>query len=203
MAHWSGALFPTNESLYIYGSGSSPVFGGAEPDSSTLNTLAKYDSAQDQWPSVFVPEGDLNHDARLWGSVANDLVNGTSFFTGGANNVCGMLEFDTSDPTHVSWMNTTQHGGISDNSPHGIGSMSKQSSPFLRLPFETRLLIYGIAIGGNYFELRHVPEHVVLIERLYVDVVDARGRKTVKQALNWQKQLASPTPRSHLPPSLL
>ncbi|KAL8835214.1 MAG: hypothetical protein Q9170_003410 [Blastenia crenularia] len=45
---------------------------------------------------------------------------GASFFTGGANNVRGVLAFDASKPTHISWKNLTQSGGISDNSPQVI-----------------------------------------------------------------------------------
>ncbi|KAL8810986.1 MAG: hypothetical protein Q9200_002148 [Gallowayella weberi] len=138
----TGALFPTNESLYVYGGGIWPLSGAAEPDSATLNTLTKYDSAQNQWSSVFVAGGDLNHDARLSGQVANDLVNGTSFFTGGADNIRGMLAFDTSDPTHVSWTNTTQEGGISDNSPHVIGG----GMVFLPIGISGALLLLG---GAN------------------------------------------------------
>lgn len=119
-ASWSGALFPSNDSLYIYGAGISPLFGGAKPDRQTLHTLASYDVSKDQWFSVTPVGGDFNSDARVWGAVASDPVNGTSFFTGGANNVRGMLTFDASDPDHISWTNLTQGRTINDQNPHVI-----------------------------------------------------------------------------------
>ncbi|KAL8637605.1 MAG: hypothetical protein Q9226_009104, partial [Calogaya cf. arnoldii] len=141
-ASWSGALFPTNESLYIYGSGSSSLFGGTDPASATLNTLARYDSTKEQWSSALVAGGDLNHDARLWGQVATDPVDGTSFFTGGANNVRGMLVFHAADPTQVSWTNSTQVGDISDSNPHVIAG----GMVFLPVGTSDALLLLG---GAN------------------------------------------------------
>ncbi|KAL8850066.1 MAG: hypothetical protein Q9221_004992 [Calogaya cf. arnoldii] len=141
-ASWSGALFPTNESLYIYGSGSSSLFRVTDPASATLNTLVRYDSTEEQWSSAFVAGGDFNHDARLWGQVATDPVNGTSFFTGGANNVRGMLAFHASDPTQVSWTNCTQVGDISDSNPHVIAG----GMVFLPVGTSGALLLLG---GAN------------------------------------------------------
>ncbi|KAL8905363.1 MAG: hypothetical protein Q9171_006693 [Xanthocarpia ochracea] len=46
---------------------------------------------------------------------------GTSFFTGGENNVRGMLRFDASNPERPTWINSTQGTGTNDLSPHVIG----------------------------------------------------------------------------------
>ena len=119
-ASWSGALFPSNESLFIYGSGSSPLFGGGDPAERTARTLARYNSAKQQWSSVDLDGGDFNDDARLLGAVASDPVNGTSFFTGGANNVRGMLRLDASNPERPTWTNSSQGRVINDRSPHVI-----------------------------------------------------------------------------------
>ncbi|KAL8855471.1 MAG: hypothetical protein Q9178_007882 [Gyalolechia marmorata] len=116
-ASWSGALFPSNESFFIYGSGS----GGEDPDERTKHTLARYNSAKQQWSSVDLDGDDFNGDARLRGAAASDPIGGTSFFTGGENNVRGMLRFDASNPERPTWTNSTQGTGTKDGSPHVIG----------------------------------------------------------------------------------
>ena len=117
IAPWSGALFSTNRSLYVYGSGTSPLFGGKEPDSVTQHTLASYTSSTGQWLPVSPLGGDFNGDARLWGSSTSDPLSGASFFTGGANNVQGMLEFDASNPNNITWKNYTDGHGLNGPSP--------------------------------------------------------------------------------------
>ena len=113
----SGALFSTNDSFYIYGSGTSPLLGGDDPPQATRHTVASYNMNSDAWNSVKPSGGDFNGDARLWGQTASDPVTGMSYFTGGANNVQGMLEFNASDPSHVTWANITQGNGIDDSGP--------------------------------------------------------------------------------------
>lgn len=117
VAPWSGALFSTNHSLYVYGSGTSSLFGGNEPDSVTQHTLASYNSSTSRWTSVSPLGGSFNGDARLWGSSTSDSMSGTSFFTGGANNVQGMLEFDASNPNNITWKNYTEGHGLNGPSP--------------------------------------------------------------------------------------
>ena len=116
VAPWSGALFSTNTSLYVYGSGTSPLFGGKEPDSITEHTLASYNSTTHQWSPISPSGGNFIGDARLWGSSTSDPMSGLSYFTGGANNVRGMLEFNASDPSHVTWKNHTE-GQLDGPSP--------------------------------------------------------------------------------------
>ena len=113
----SGALFSTNDSFYIYGSGSSPLLGGGDPPQATRHTIASYNMNSNIWSSVKPSGGDFNGDARLWGQTASDPVAGMSYFTGGANNVQGMLEFNASDPGHVTWVNITQGSGILGTGP--------------------------------------------------------------------------------------
>ena len=117
---WSGALFSTNDSFYIYGSGTSPLFGGDDPPQATRHTVASYNMSSNAWNSVTPSGGDFNGDARLYGQTASDPVTGMSYFTGGADNVQGMLEFNASDPGHVTWTNITQNTGIRDTSPMAI-----------------------------------------------------------------------------------
>lgn len=120
LAPWSGALFSTNHSLYVYGSGTSLLFGGNEPDSVTQHTLASYNSSTGRWTSVSPLGGSFNGDARLWGSSTSDPLSGSSFFTGGANNVQGMLEFNASDPNNITWTNYTEGHGLNGRSPDVI-----------------------------------------------------------------------------------
>ena len=105
----SGALFSTNDSFYIYG-------GGSNSPQTTLHTIASYNMNSNAWNSVKPSGDDVNGDARRWGQTASDPVTGMSYFTGGANNVQGMLEFNASDPDHVTWANITRGTGI-----HGTG----------------------------------------------------------------------------------
>ena len=113
----SGALFSTNDSFYIYGSGTSPLFGADDPPQVTRHTIASYNMSSNAWTSVKPSGGDFNGDARLLGQMASDAVTGMSYFTGGANNVQGMLEFNASDPGHVTWANITQGTGIHGTDP--------------------------------------------------------------------------------------
>ena len=119
-AHLSGALFATNDSFYIYGSGASPLFGGTsgvDPGEPTAHTLASYNASTEKWGSVSPSGGDFNSDARLLGQATSDPMTGTSYFTGGANNVQGVLEFDASDYDHIIWTNHTRSTGLSGTSP--------------------------------------------------------------------------------------
>ena len=108
----SGALFSTNDSFYIYGSG-----GSDDLPQATRHTIASYNMSSNAWNSVKPSGGDLNGDARLFGQTASDPVTGMSYFTGGTNNVEGMLEFNASDPGHVTWANITQGTGIHGTDP--------------------------------------------------------------------------------------
>lgn len=126
---WSGALFSTNDTFYIYGSGVSSSLDGDDLPLATRHTIASYNMDSNSWNSVKPSGGDFNGDARLWGQTASDPVTGMSYFTGGANNVQGMLEFNASDPSHVTWANITQATGI-----HGDGPMVIQGG-MVFLPF--------------------------------------------------------------------
>ena len=111
VARSSGALFATNDSFYIYGGGISPLFGGVNPGKSTAHTLASYNASTERWGSVSPSGGNFNSDARLWGQATSDPMTGKAYFTGGANNVQGVLEFDASDYDHINWTNHTRSTG--------------------------------------------------------------------------------------------
>lgn len=112
-APFSGALFATNDSLYIYGSGSSPLLGGKGPHRKIRHTLASYSPKLKRWTAISLSGGDYNGDARLWGQAASDPSTRLSFFTGGANNEQGMLRLNISHPDNVSWTNQTKGNGLS------------------------------------------------------------------------------------------
>ena len=112
----TGALFSTNDSFYIYGSGSSD-----DPPQATRHTIASYNMSSNAWNAVKPSGGDFNGDARFLGQTASDPVTGMSYFTGGADNVQGMLEFNASDPGHVTWANITQGTGIHGTDPMVMG----------------------------------------------------------------------------------
>ncbi|KAL8730642.1 MAG: hypothetical protein Q9166_003955 [cf. Caloplaca sp. 2 TL-2023] len=65
----------------------------------------------------------------------------------------------------------------------------KPLPPLFRLPLELRLVIYKLVLGGNRFNLKHVPKHVVLGKRLYMEAVHVRGGTMCKQQLDWKMQL--------------
>ncbi|KAL8788243.1 MAG: hypothetical protein Q9213_001763 [Squamulea squamosa] len=61
--------------------------------------------------------------------------------------------------------------------------------PLLRLPVELRLAIYDMVISNKRFELKNVPKHIVLQQRLEMEAVDVRGGTMAKQVVNWNKKL--------------
>ncbi|KAL8768712.1 MAG: hypothetical protein Q9209_005130 [Squamulea sp. 1 TL-2023] len=61
--------------------------------------------------------------------------------------------------------------------------------PLLRLPVELRLAIYDLVISNKRFELKHIPKHIVLQQRLEMEAVDVRGGTMAKQVINWKKKL--------------
>ena len=150
-AHMSGALFATNDSFYIYGSGASPLFGGVDPGEPTAHTLASYNASTEKWGSVSPSGGSFNSDARLLGQATSDPMTGTSYFTGGANNVQGVLEFDASDYDHISWTNHTRSTGLSGTSP-GVIAGGMVFLPFgkagiLLLLGGANVCVHGILMG--------------------------------------------------------
>ncbi|KAL8994268.1 MAG: hypothetical protein Q9169_005703 [Polycauliona sp. 2 TL-2023] len=68
---------------------------------------------------------------------------------------------------------------------------SNPQPSFLRLPVELRLAIYTMAMGNQRLELKHVSKHIVLQERLEVEVVYfPPGIMTKKKKLvDWNMQL--------------
>ncbi|KAL8983718.1 MAG: hypothetical protein Q9205_002114 [Flavoplaca limonia] len=46
-----------------------------------------------------------------------------------------------------------------------------------------------MVLGQQRLELNHVPKHIVLEQRLEMEVVDVRGGTMAKQVVNWKKQL--------------
>ena len=140
-SYWSGALFSTNDSFYIYGSGSS------DPLQATRHTIANYNMSSKAWNSITPSGGDFNGDPRLYGQKASNPVTGMSYFTGGLNNVTGMLEFNASDPDHVTWANITQGNGI-----HGTGP-EVFAGEMVILPFgEAGILLL---LGGSNVRARN------------------------------------------------
>ncbi|KAL8785291.1 MAG: hypothetical protein Q9195_008710 [Heterodermia aff. obscurata] len=109
--HACGSLFSTNDSFYVYGSGT------FDPSQETRSIIASYNMTSNAWSSVKPSGGEFNGDPRLWGQTASDPVTGMSYFTGGANNIQGMLEFNASDSDHVTWANITQGAGLHGTVP--------------------------------------------------------------------------------------
>ena len=93
----TGALFATNDSIWVYGQGISPLNG--------FNTLASYNTTTQSWSTVSLSGGDFQKDTRGDGTGVSDAVSGLSFFIGGDNSVGGLLKTDLSDPAHPSWTN--------------------------------------------------------------------------------------------------
>lgn len=100
---WSGALFATNDTLYIY--------GGGDVDENPMHDLASYNITTNSWKQVSISGGDFEIGRRVLGQGVSDPISGLSFFTGGSNNVGGMLRLDASNPDDVTWTNQTKFSG--------------------------------------------------------------------------------------------
>lgn len=105
---YNGALFATNDTFY--------VFGGADP---TQNLLASYNAISETWASVSVSGSDFLTNPRYQGQSVSDPFTGLSFYSGGTDNIYGMVKFDASNPAAVSWTNETSVSpGDGDPSPN-------------------------------------------------------------------------------------
>ncbi|KAL8850832.1 MAG: hypothetical protein Q9221_004246 [Calogaya cf. arnoldii] len=114
--------------------------------------------------------------------------------------VCCTCSWDRKD--HVDWREQRgrkhqlkQRPSCPPRSRKNLSQSSLISStnglpPFLRLPVELRLAIYNIVIADHRFELKHVPKHIVLQQRLEMKVVDVRGGGVMaKQVVKWNRKL--------------
>ncbi|KAH9826291.1 Host cell factor [Teratosphaeria destructans] len=99
-----GALWQTNDTLYVYGT------TGAANDE-----LSAYNTTTGAWSTVKVAGGPLNVGNRNSATFASDPYSGLGFILGGngsnTKNVGGMVRFDASDPKNLSWTNETLGNG--------------------------------------------------------------------------------------------
>ena len=127
------------DTVYVCGSGTSPLIGGQDPDPKMRLTLIANNTSTDRWFAISLSGGNSNGDAWLWGHGASDPETGISYFAGGANNVQGMLRFNASDLDRVIWTNDTQGSGISGVSADVIAG----GMVFLPLRISSILILLG------------------------------------------------------------
>ena len=149
---WAGALFASNDSIYIYGGGDSS--GGSE------NTLASYNVTTSTWNPVAVSGGEFENDSRSFGQSVSIPASGLAFFVGGTDGVQGMLRFDESDSSRISWTNQTLSNGS-----RGISIPDSVAGGMVYLPVGKAgiLLLLG---GSNVSGLKVIPSVLLIHERL-------------------------------------
>lgn len=135
----TGAFFvdSTNTLLYTY--------GGFLQDYDAQSSMAMYNTTARNWTDVTVAGGKLNQGDRVesmyTSSFGTDL--GLSFIQGGfatniagfATNLTGMITFNSSDPSNLSWTNSTE----SSNTPATMGAQMQ----FVRYGRSGVLIAFG------------------------------------------------------------
>jgi hypothetical protein len=96
-----GAFWYNNNTLFMY--------SGLGPDSiETFEPLYSFHIDDDAWTSERVAGGDFQKGNRKYGQYASDLATGQSFFSGGSDtSITGLVSFDASDRSDMSWFNDT------------------------------------------------------------------------------------------------
>ncbi|KAI9860565.1 MAG: hypothetical protein M1830_006229, partial [Pleopsidium flavum] len=125
----AGAFFVDDTDTILYS------YGGFERDYDPQNSMAMYNTTSESWSTVTVSGGNLNQGDReesmYTSSLGTDLS--LSFIQGGytslmgpgaqaesasATNLTGMITFNSSDASNLSWTNSTE----SSNAPDTLGA---------------------------------------------------------------------------------
>lgn len=129
----TGAFWTTNDTLYVYGG------GFATP----TNTLSAYNVTTGHWKEVNVTGGNLNFGNRTSSLYASVPDSGLGFIYGGTTYMGGMIRFDASNPSNLSWTNETLGSGS-----YGVDVPNLDSGAMVYIPAgeEGMLISFG---GGN------------------------------------------------------
>ncbi|KAI9791455.1 MAG: hypothetical protein M1835_000311 [Candelina submexicana] len=147
----TGAFFTSKSTLYSFGTPSNSI---------ARDSLSTYDTALNQWGTARVAEGSLNVGARHMNMHATGGP-GSGFITGGGDaDPKGMIQFNASDPSRLSWVNHT-----GENVPNTMGATMQ----YIRMGREGVLIALGgydttvplVDLAGRYYPTRSMNSIMV------------------------------------------
>lgn len=98
----TGALWQTNDTIYVFGGVTSTVMA---------STVSAYDVGQGTWRDAAVAGGGLNFGTRSGAQTVSVRSSGVSYLFGGFDpRTPGMVTFEASDPANLSWSNDVMPG---------------------------------------------------------------------------------------------
>lgn len=144
-----GTLWHTDDTIYIFGA----------PNKAT-SSLAAYNVITDTWQDVEVTGGAYNFGDRTAAQSVSISESGLHFIYGGSNPYMGgMIRFDASDSTNLSWTNETLGNGS-----NGVEVPNLNAGALVHIPAGEQGIL--VSFGGSNARSRCHPLLVHMLTRL-------------------------------------